>query len=191
MPLASTDLLADDDQLQKYDIHPGDEVFVVGYPFGFEGNNAGFPVLGSGWLASYPLLPSRTAQCFLLAYNSLPGDSGGPVFFNQFNRFFSGSIQLGSNVNLFIGLMSGTTEATEVLKGAFSEYRQKYPIGIAIIVPASFIKDTIAMLPPPTDEHAVSAHTATPITQAIPQPSVTVCAASSPKPASTETVSCQ
>jgi len=59
-------------------IGPGDELYVLGFPRGLAANPAGFPILRSGRVASYPLDPSAFPT-FLLDFTVFPGNSGGPV----------------------------------------------------------------------------------------------------------------
>src|SRR5690606_19090303 len=47
--------LAADDSLDQQSISTGDELMVLGFPRGVAANNAGFPILRSGRIASYPL----------------------------------------------------------------------------------------------------------------------------------------
>ncbi len=79
--LLSTDILIDDEALRHFEVHPGDQLFSLGLPFGAEANEAGIPILRSGRIASYPLLPSREVKTFLFDFAVFSGDSGGPVYF--------------------------------------------------------------------------------------------------------------
>jgi S1-C subfamily serine protease len=72
--------LAGDDTFNKYDVEPGDEMMALGYPQGFSANEAGFPILKVGRIASFPLSPVSAFPTFLLDLNVFPGYSGGPVF---------------------------------------------------------------------------------------------------------------
>jgi hypothetical protein len=74
-------MFVDDDQLMKFDVNPGDDVRCLGYPLGVASNEAGFPVLRSGKIASYPLIPTEQTKTFLLDLRVFKGNSGGPVFF--------------------------------------------------------------------------------------------------------------
>jgi V8-like Glu-specific endopeptidase len=60
-------------------IAPGDELLILGYPRGMAANPAGFPILRSGRVASYPISPAASPT-FLLDFAVFPGNSGGPVF---------------------------------------------------------------------------------------------------------------
>ena len=61
------------------DLAPGDELLVLGFPRGVAANQAGFPILRSGRVASYPVSPD-VSPTFLLDFAVFPGNSGGPVF---------------------------------------------------------------------------------------------------------------
>ncbi|MCP4366456.1 MAG: trypsin-like peptidase domain-containing protein [Planctomycetes bacterium] len=74
-----TTLLADDKMFKELAIHPGDEALCLGYPFGAEANEAGFPILRSGKIASYPMTPTKQTKTFLYTCEVFPGNSGGPV----------------------------------------------------------------------------------------------------------------
>jgi len=50
--------LADDARIEQLQIHPGDEVFCLGFPL-FANEPGGFPFLRRGSLASYPLTPMK------------------------------------------------------------------------------------------------------------------------------------
>lgn len=78
--LALTDLLATDETLRQLAVGPGEELLVLGFPFGAESSSAGFPILRSGRIASYPLLPTKEVKTFLMDFQVFPGNSGGPVF---------------------------------------------------------------------------------------------------------------
>ncbi len=75
--------LASDDTFNRYGVEPGDEMEALGYPLGLAANQAGFPILRSGRIASYPLAPSAEFPTFLLDFTVFPGNSGGPVYLDQ------------------------------------------------------------------------------------------------------------
>jgi S1-C subfamily serine protease len=88
-------LLASDQELNQFEIHPGDVLSCLGYPFGAEANEAGFPILRSGQIASYPLTPTSKIQTFLLDFRVFGGNSGGPVYFVASNRTYGGAARIG------------------------------------------------------------------------------------------------
>lgn len=72
--------IADTSTLNDWRMGPGDEMFALGYPHGLSSNRAGFPILRSGRISSWPLTPIRHFPTFLLDFNVSSGNSGGPVF---------------------------------------------------------------------------------------------------------------
>lgn len=149
IPLLSTDFLADDAMLEKYEIHPGDTLQCLGFPFGEESNNAGFPILRSGRIASYPLVPTTKTKTFMLDFNVFQGNSGGPVYMVDEGRTYQGMVNLGGTTQLIAGLVIQETTHNEQVIGPYNAEVHRYPLGLATVVHASFIKEAINMLPPP------------------------------------------
>ena len=147
--LLSTDMLADDDLIRKYEIHPGDELKCLGYPLGFEANKAGFPILRSGEVASYPLLPTKVTRTFLFDFRVFKGNSGGPVYFIDHNRTYGGQVMIGQNIHFIMGLVSGESLWQQQIAGPYSEEVRQVQLGIAVVVHASLIKEAINSLPSP------------------------------------------
>jgi S1-C subfamily serine protease len=139
--------LAKDEELRQFEVHPGDELNVLGFPLGFA-TSAGFPVLRSGKIASYPLLPTKDYPYFLLDFRVFEGNSGGPVYMVSSFRFYNNSFNAGT-VQMILGLVSAEERVTQQTKSLYEDQTHTYPLGLARIVPASFIVGTIMMLPPP------------------------------------------
>jgi hypothetical protein len=95
---------ADDSILTDLEVHPGDELYSLGFPLNFEANSLGFPVLRSGKLASSPIVPLKTSD-ILFDFRVFGGNSGGPVYFAFINRFYKESTQFGVNQKI-LGLVS-------------------------------------------------------------------------------------
>jgi len=150
MPMISTDVLADDKMLADFEIHPGDELECLGYPFGQEANDAGFPVLRSGKIASYPLLPTSKTRTLLYDVRIFKGNSGGPVYFVQSNRWYKKSgVKLGETIHIIIGLVSQESLIQQQISGPYSEEVRQFQLGLAVVVHASLIKQAINLLPSP------------------------------------------
>lgn len=150
VPLISTDVLADDKMLAEFEIHPGDTLECLGYPLGQEANDAGFPILRSGKIASYPLLPTERTKTFLFDFHVFKGNSGGPVYFVDSNRStIKHGTQMGQTIHMILGLVSGERLVTQEIPGLYSEEIRQYQLGLAVVVHASFIKEAINLLPPP------------------------------------------
>ncbi len=130
IPLLSTDLLADDEMIEKYEIHPGDELLCLGYPHAKNANIYGFSILRSGKIASYPLTPANEIKSFLYDREIFPGNSGGPVYFVDKSRSYGGNIHLGKTIQFVAGLITKNNEE----------------LHLAIVVPAHFIKETLLLL---------------------------------------------
>ena len=54
------DYLASDDTFTKYKVGAGDEMMALGFPRGLSANQAGFPILRAGKVASYPIAPATS-----------------------------------------------------------------------------------------------------------------------------------
>lgn len=140
-------LLVSDKQLEEYEIHPGDSLSCLGYPFGAEANEAGFPILRSGQIASYPLTPTAKVKTFLYDFRVFGGNSGGPVYFIDRNRSYGGNVYLGTTIQFFAGLVSEEQILEEEIRSLNETRRAKHPLSLAVVVHASLIKETIDLLP--------------------------------------------
>ncbi len=134
--------LADDAAFAADDIGPGEEMMTLGYPWGMASNGAGFPILRSGKVASYPIAPSRQFPTFLLDFSVFPGNSGGPVFVKKGD---------GDKAHVLVtGLMSqqlGTGDQ---------------PLEIGVVVQADYIRQTISLLNQPSSVRHMASNVATP-----------------------------
>lgn len=130
--------LADDALLEKLKIHAGDELLCLGFPLSADLN--GFPIIRTGILASYPITPSKSVKQYYYAFHIFPGNSGGPVYFNFQDRMQAGTPSLGGMQQGIIGLVSQQVTST------LPEYAG-VPLDLAIVIPSSYIKDTLSLLP--------------------------------------------
>jgi len=146
VPALSIDLLATDETLKKYAVHPGDVLRCLGYPHRVEVNGGGFPVLRMGAIAGFPLVPTKVTRTFLFSFNTFEGDSGGPVYIAESHRRFGEGKEPGE-VRLILGLVSGQHFIDEDTKTAYETRKVRHRLGLAIVVHATFIKETIALLP--------------------------------------------
>jgi S1-C subfamily serine protease len=141
-----TTLLAEDASLERFEVHPGDELFVLGYPYGVESNEAGFPILRSGHIASFPLVPTKTSKTFLLDFEVFEGNSGGPVFLYSQSRVYGGGTHAGS-VRMLMGVVSQERSISETVKTLDQVSTKRHKLAIAVCVHASFIRELIEKLP--------------------------------------------
>jgi S1-C subfamily serine protease len=142
-------ILADDKMLTDYDVKPGDELRCLGYPLGVVSNDAGFPVLRSGRIASYPLLPTDKTKTFLLDFRVFRGNSGGPVYFVERLRPNLKTFGEFTNYHFIVGLVSEEIVFPNQSTGPYSQEIHQTQLGLATVIHASLIKQTIEMLPSP------------------------------------------
>jgi hypothetical protein len=131
--------LAKDDTFTGYNIGPGDEMMVLGYPEGFSADSAGFPILRSGRVAS-PVEPASLSPTFLLDFHVFPGNSGGPVFMAEAAHRRPGAEQ-AQEVQFIAGMLTQQVEPNN----------ERLEIGI--VTDAQFVRETVAMIDqsaPPT-----------------------------------------
>ncbi|MBI1748108.1 MAG: trypsin-like peptidase domain-containing protein [Acidobacteria bacterium] len=146
----TTDVFADDQILTRFEVHPGDELLCLGYPLGAEANPAGFPILRSGKISSFPILPTRETKSLLYDFRIFPGNSGGPVYLVGENRIYGGSTNIGK-VHFLVGLISKEKLLVQETSQLYEKRQQMYSLGLAEVIHASLIKETIYLLPQPTD----------------------------------------
>lgn len=141
LPVLTTDLLATDDLLRKHKIHPGDQLSCLGYPHREEASKAGFPILRDGPIASFPLLPTAKAKTFYLSMNTFEGDSGGPVYLAR-----PSPANPQREERLIVGLVSGQRFLDEEAKLIYGTTKLRHRLGLAIVVHAAFIRETVDLL---------------------------------------------
>lgn len=144
--LLPTLFLATDSLITEFAIHPGDELLCLGYPYGAEANETGFPILRSGKIASYPITPTKEIKSFLFDFQVFGGNSGGPVYFIGLNRKYKGSVHIGE-VRFIMGLVSEELVVEEQVVSMSEISLKKHPLSLAKVIPAVFIKETIDLLP--------------------------------------------
>jgi hypothetical protein len=137
IPLLGTNLIASDKTIRDLEIHPGDELLCLGYPFGLTVNDWGFPILRSGIISSYPLTPAAAVKFIGFDFRVYGGNSGGPVYFKFSNRNYSTGTHLGETVHGILGLVTQQVE----------DPNTKTAISLARVVPGQFIVETIETLP--------------------------------------------
>ena len=114
-----------------------------------------FPILRSGRIASFPLVPTSTTMAFLLDFPVFSGNSGGPVFMFDSNRVYAGSTHIGTT-SLLLGLVSQQKNVTETIRSLDQTLTKDHSLGIAVVVHASFIRDVMNQLPSPAPDALAS-----------------------------------
>ncbi len=152
-----TTLLSDDERLRTAGAGPGIDLKVLGYPLGIQTNGA-FPILRTGMIASYPLLPTATTKTFLLDFRVFKGNSGGPVYYSP--RVMHGGAEVCCPPKFIMGLVSQEASLTE----AYSQLQ----LSLGIIVHGTLINAAIATLPAPETPEARAAQIPIVLTQLTP-----------------------
>jgi len=129
--------LAEDDTFQVNRVGAGDEMMALGFPRGLAANQAGFPILRSGRVASFPVAPAKVFPTFLLDFTVFPGNSGGPVFMSQAAHRRVGAVESGQDVQFIAGLLTQQVELNN----------ERLEIGI--VTHAKFIRETMSLMDDP------------------------------------------
>lgn len=131
--------LAADDTFTAYNVTAGDEMMALGFPRGLSANPAGFPILRSGRIASYPVAPATMFPTFLLDFSVFPGNSGGPVFVS--NALKTGGLTQVADKPAAGGFIAGLLTQQVELNSERLE--------IGIVTHAKYVRETIALLQNP------------------------------------------
>jgi hypothetical protein len=150
----TVDLLATDELLLKENMTPGDNLKCLGFPLGMESNPAGFAILRTGDIASYPLLPTAQTKTFLMDFRVFKGNSGGPVYFSS-PQWRGGMISAGRQ-QFIMGLIS--QEALFPVRSAdpYGASVRELQLMLGVVVHASIIRQTIELLPLPESPESAS-----------------------------------
>lgn len=144
--------VATDAAVQQNEIGVGDEVFVTGLFANHSGADRNLPIVRIGNIAAMPSEPIATslgpAEGYLIEARSIGGLSGSPVFANLMGvRTLPGSLRIGGPRHFLLGLIHGhwdlrpSPAPAEVPAGGLGD--EVVNMGIAIVVPASKILETI------------------------------------------------
>jgi hypothetical protein len=138
VPLNSLELLADRETFERYEMHPGDELLCLGYSSqnGVHGLG-GFPILRGGRIASYPLFPVDKYPTFRYDVEIFRGYSGGPVYFYQVGRMYEQASHPDQQIQFIAGLLT---------RQWFADREEKYPLKVAEVVHAHFIREIVGKL---------------------------------------------
>lgn len=123
--------IASSELVEQGKIHVGQEVYIPCYPVKIESNPMGWAILRKGTISSYPLAPVEKIRTIFVDCSVFGGDSGAPVV-----AFIDGK-------PVVVGIVVGMMRQTDVSKMPFEERIVHTPIGLAIVVQAHFIRETI------------------------------------------------
>jgi hypothetical protein len=128
--------LADADWVAARNLRVGQMVMIPCYPAQLEANDAGWPIVRHGTVASYPLTPVEKVRTMLIDFHTFGGDSGAPVL-----------AQSGDTWHV-VALVSGMHRETDKAVMPLQEITFHTPLGLSIVVQSAFIRDTIKLLTP-------------------------------------------
>jgi hypothetical protein len=142
VPSLPADQLADENAFASQNIRVGQDVWIPCYPAKLEANAAGWPVVRRGSIASHPLVPAGSAKTFLVDFSSFGGDSGAPVIVQP-----PATDEKSANRKpLVAGLVVGHHRQTDKSSLPFEERTVHTPLGLAIVVHAPAIRQTLELL---------------------------------------------
>jgi hypothetical protein len=128
-------------KMAQYEIQEGYDMFFVGLFVEFFGSHRNFPICRFGHLAMMPDEPINGQNLFFMETSAYPGNSGSPAFFRT-----ERSIPILKTFNL---LSSKSGEHDEILLAGIvtaffgTPYNAQANVGIATIVPATYISDVL------------------------------------------------
>lgn len=124
--------LASGEDIDNWQVGPGDELLTLGFPRGYSSNTAGFPILRTGRIASWPLTPISSFPVFLIDFPVFPGNSGGPVFWTPAARKLPGTVQ--PDHPFIAGVLTSEVRPSDE------------PLGIGVVAHAVYVREAIALL---------------------------------------------
>lgn len=129
IPLAAVASAADFDTGK---VRVGQRVRMACFPAQTEANGVGWPVLRTGAVASHPLTPAAGLERFFVDYAHFGGDSGSAVVTDE------------GGEPLVAGVVVAMQRQTDRMTSPFEEKAIHTPLGLAITVPATLLRETIA-----------------------------------------------
>lgn len=148
VPLVPTTMLVSDEELNRLEVHPGDELLCLGYPRGVAAGSGVFPILRSGKIASYPITPTADTKVMLFDFTVFPGNSGGPVYFIETGRGMGNGIHVGTFA-FVAGLVTQSVYHAQKVQGINSVMEEREALHLGVVIHARYIREAIAALPPP------------------------------------------
>jgi hypothetical protein len=128
------DRIATDALFDSKRIRVGQEVYVPCFPAKVESNDAGFPILRKGSIASYPLNRPTVGGSILIDYSHFGGDSGAPVT----------AILDGAPV--IVGVATAMIRQMNKIESEFEERTTHTPLGLATAVRSVLLLETLEKL---------------------------------------------
>lgn len=128
--------IADSEWVAGGKLRVGQAVTIPCYPAQLEANEAGWPVVRHGTVASHPLAPVAKVRTMIIDFHTFGGDSGAPVLTHCDDAWY------------VVGLVSGMHRQSDKAVMPLQEVTFHTPLGLSIVVQAALIRDTIKLLEP-------------------------------------------
>ena len=125
--------LADGPAFDRGDVHVGQRAWIACYPAKTEANPAGWAIVRQGAIASHPLAPVAKVPTFFVDYAHFGGDSGAAVVVEREGR------------PLVAGVVVSMQRQTDTVTSPFEDRKIHTPLGLAIVVPADLVVETIRL----------------------------------------------
>lgn len=126
--------IADEKWAADRKVRVGRDVCIPCFPAQVEANEAGWPILRKGSIATHPLTPLASAKTMYVDYSHFGGDSGAPV------------VICDGKEPVVVGLVIAMQRQTDKSSTPFEERTVHTPLGLAIAVQSPFIRQTIELL---------------------------------------------
>ncbi|MBC8487538.1 MAG: trypsin-like peptidase domain-containing protein [Bacteroidetes bacterium] len=141
----SEGLFINDNDIKTWNIRTGETINCLGFPYCSYDSIGCFPILRSGKIASYPIIPSSVYSTFYFDFEVYPGNSGGPVYFfedgmkarSRSDQYF---LMGGPHLQFIMGLVSQQRYVVDDTKDTIF-------IKLARVIHSKYILETIEMLP--------------------------------------------
>jgi hypothetical protein len=130
--------LASEADLKARRVRVAQEAWIPGFPAQLEANEAGWPVLRRGSIATHPLLPLTTTKTLLVNVASFGGDSGAPVV------VFPSAEK--DTPPLVAGILVGMHRQSDKVTTPFEEKTTHTPLNLAIVVQGPLVRETVELL---------------------------------------------
>lgn len=130
--------VADEAAVESRRVRVAQEVWIPCFPARLASNEAGWPILRRGTIASHPLSPIKAAKTFMVDTSAFGGDSGAPVIVHP-----DAAQPSSQTPPLVVGLVTGMHRQTDKATLPFEERTMHTPLGVSIVIHAQFIREIV------------------------------------------------
>jgi hypothetical protein len=126
--------IANEDFFDAGKLRIGQEVYVPCFPAKIESNEAGFPILRKGSIATFPLTSPTVGDAILIDYSHFGGDSGSPV------------VTIVDDEPIVVGVATAMLRQMDTVTSEFEERTTHTPLGLASAVRSVLVLETLEKL---------------------------------------------